>query len=636
MEKNKNNTQQQKMMLTDLMATLGVHDWNDKQEILLKVFKSLSPVDLQYQRTTRSKLDPFQQLESFFGGQIYEDTIDNLKTCYDGECTSKVDTLVILSKAWGNLKESLIKEEANIESIYITSPHGRRQRSLTPKRATRRSARNNDTALVAEKTLADRRHEESLRLYIKTSELLYENSLLSIVPLTDFMVKTYSDVTESVGSLQKLRTTYKIVGSLSSGNFGSVHKAVCAESGNTVAVKEFKSHKDQSLEDIGNEIMLLQSMPHPKVPAVFNSQVAPHHQFLVMTYYEGKSLEDYIGNSNSNERLEQAPDVLRCLLVTLFLLMQKSVCHRDIKPANIFLEDEKDPSSCVIGDYGLGRLNSSFCRTEAGTFEYMTPEIAEAGPDEKYDGSMADEFSTGRTIINFLVGNEEFKALRANRFAATAVKNSLKQLCVPDGGIDLLLQMTASNPLDRPHLYEVFVHPWLSAVPDPFESKELELHVWTLQRAKQDWENQKKIKSLEAQHAVLSQLRFDLQREQEEAAMWKLRHDVVTGDLIDKKTFTSDSKRWGAFFCLSKYISSTWYSCRADKSGFPGLADFLAKAVGVIEEKKSIDKITEQLKPDKFEPKEKKRWQKEAKDAINEISNSVQTDLKPAEHYGVV
>ena len=118
--------------------------------------------------------------------------------------------------------------------------------------------------------------------------------------------------------------------------------------------------------------------------------------------------------------------------------------------------------------------------------------------------------------------------------------------------------------------------------------------------------------------------------------MWKLRHDVVTGDLIDKKTFTSDSKRWGAFFCLSKYISSTWFSCRANKNGFPGLADFLAKVVGVIEEKKSIDKITEQLKPDKFEPKEKKRWQKEAKDAINEISNSVQTDLKPAEHYGVV
>ena len=130
------------------MAALGVHDWNDKQEMLAKVFIFFSPVDLQCQLTTRSKLNPSQQLESFFGGQIHEDAIDNSKTCYDGKCANKVDTLVILSKDWGNLKESLTKEEANIESICITSPHGRRQRSLTPKRATRRSARDNDAALV--------------------------------------------------------------------------------------------------------------------------------------------------------------------------------------------------------------------------------------------------------------------------------------------------------------------------------------------------------------------------------------------------------------------------------------------------------------------------------------------------------
>ena len=84
--------------------------------------------------------------------------------------------------------------------------------------------------------------------------------------------------------------------------------------------------------------------------------------------------------------------------------------HRDIKPDNVFLSVDKDGNIiCHLGDFGTARQvnrnmdfelekNESINNTQAGTADFMSPEMKKSEPN----GIKTDSWSLGITIGTML------------------------------------------------------------------------------------------------------------------------------------------------------------------------------------------------------------------------------------------
>src|SRR5258706_7839207 len=175
-------------------------------------------------------------------------------------------------------------------------------------------------------------------------------------------------------------------------------------SGEALAIKEENLQPGDGetlgslLNDFEFKTDLLKSLDHPSIPKIREGFVIGAQTYLVMSFVEGKALEDILSETRDFLPIErvyswavQVADVLNYLHTR----KPMPLVYRDLKPANIMI----DPGQKVqLVDYGIaGVFDATEIYPPLGTDGYAAP--------EQYEGHvtpLVDMYAFGATFHHVL------------------------------------------------------------------------------------------------------------------------------------------------------------------------------------------------------------------------------------------
>lgn len=182
-------------------------------------------------------------------------------------------------------------------------------------------------------------------------------------------------------------------------------RELAARGGNLVDVTVY-TEDDRVAYDSGREQFLREArtvarLDHPnivRVRAYFNANGTA---YLVMDYYEGMSLGDYLSNVKSVLPVDTAINLALPLLDGLAYVHAHGVVHRDVKPHNIYFANTGRP---ILLDFGAARLAA---QDQAHSMSVVVTEGY--APLEQYQrrnpqGPWTDVYGLAATLYRMLVG----------------------------------------------------------------------------------------------------------------------------------------------------------------------------------------------------------------------------------------
>ena len=160
-----------------------------------------------------------------------------------------------------------------------------------------------------------------------------------------------------------LKQRYRIIGPVGSGGMGAVYKAEDTQLGNRlVALKEMRKtgmtaqEVQQAVETFRQEATLLARLQHPNLPSIFDHFEEQGRWYLVMSFIEGETLQDYLsrqpqGKLPVGEALHIGMQL--CTVLSYLHLQQPApIIFRDLKPANIMRTSD---GHIYLIDFGIAR-----------------------------------------------------------------------------------------------------------------------------------------------------------------------------------------------------------------------------------------------------------------------------------------
>lgn len=170
---------------------------------------------------------------------------------------------------------------------------------------------------------------------------------------------------------------------------------------------------DQASFDFGREQFLREArivarFAHPNIVRVRSFFNANGTAYLVMDYYEGLSLGEYLSTVSSRLAPVAALRLIKPILQGLQYVHERNVIHRDVKPHNIYLAAEGRP---ILLDFGAAML-------AAGERQHSRPVVLTEGyaPLEQYQrrspqGPYTDVYGVAATLYRMIVGESPPMAL---------------------------------------------------------------------------------------------------------------------------------------------------------------------------------------------------------------------------------
>jgi Tol biopolymer transport system component len=220
---------------------------------------------------------------------------------------------------------------------------------------------------------------------------------------------------------------FEILGLLGAGGMGEVYRAMDTKLKREVAIKvlppQFAEQSDR-LARFEQEAVLLASLNHPHVAAIYGVENVDGVPFLELELVEGPTLADRLisGPIPVPEAIKIAGQIADALEAA----HEKGIVHRDLKPANVKLTPD---GKVKVLDFGLAKAFGSEQtarlsgatrvgaaaateprghQTQAGlvmgTASYMSPEQAEGKPVDK----RTDVWSFGVLLYEMLTGKRLF------------------------------------------------------------------------------------------------------------------------------------------------------------------------------------------------------------------------------------
>ncbi|MBF0408571.1 MAG: DUF2225 domain-containing protein [Candidatus Riflebacteria bacterium] len=258
---------------------------------------------------------------------------------------------------------------------------------------------------------------------------------------------------------------YKILASLGAGGMGAVFKALEKKPPRVVALKFL--HKDYSKDSMAvkrflQEGEILASLRHPFVVEIFSLETDSETQlpFLIMEYFSGKVLTDFIAEFSKNPFL--LTGTFLNLIEGVKAFHSRNIIHRDLKPSNILINSSGE---LKIIDFGIAKGTKRQTQTgmALGTPHYMSPEQCEGNPDIT---TASDIYSLGAVLWELVTGKAPFDATEdsSDPFLAIVLKHlnapvPLEKLSrTPHGHLfsELLSRMLDKKPENRPGLDFIF------------------------------------------------------------------------------------------------------------------------------------------------------------------------------------
>ncbi|MDM5249176.1 serine/threonine-protein kinase [Lysinibacillus sp. G4S2] len=162
-----------------------------------------------------------------------------------------------------------------------------------------------------------------------------------------------------------LKDTYKIKEILATSKLSFVYIVENINEGNQLIIKEFfpneialrdldnktvvnrlpsTKQKFKDLKEIFlNEAFIMQQIDHRNIVKYIEHFEENESIYIVMEYYEGMLLDQYLNKYQIHERDHVYSDIFLPLMNALRYLHKKGILHRDIKPSNIMIDSEGNP-----------------------------------------------------------------------------------------------------------------------------------------------------------------------------------------------------------------------------------------------------------------------------------------------------
>jgi len=264
---------------------------------------------------------------------------------------------------------------------------------------------------------------------------------------------------------------YRVLRPLGSGGMAHVLLAEHTELGRRVALKIL----DPMLAVRGpalarrfvREARAASNIQHPNIVDIVDFGATDEGlPFFAMEYLEGEDLGELIEREGAQD-WPATREIALQLCSALTAVHEHGLVHRDLKPANVFVTERSSAGGPVLKllDFGIAKSldegeTQSLTATGSilGTPQYMSPEQAlERNVDVR-----SDVYSLGVLLFELLAGAPPFHDVGAMALAAhhiTVAAPSLRERApapdaIPPAIIDLVAQMLAKSPDDRPRSIE--------------------------------------------------------------------------------------------------------------------------------------------------------------------------------------
>ncbi|MGB7923988.1 MAG: protein kinase [Pyrinomonadaceae bacterium] len=238
---------------------------------------------------------------------------------------------------------------------------------------------------------------------------------------------------------------YRIVRLLGRGGMGEVYLAEDSRLERHVALKflthDFFDDDGRGKRQLAREAKAVALLEHPNICAVYGIEEADQHNFIVMQFVEGQTLDCVIGQEPL--KVERILALAEQIASALSAAHARGIIHRDVKPQNIMVTAS---GQIKVLDFGLAKLtapkpglaggagdNPSQISQQGliiGTIAYMSPEQLRA---EALD-YRSDVFSFGIVLDEMLRGKNCFKrASEAETISAILSNDPLPVAGLPAG-----------------------------------------------------------------------------------------------------------------------------------------------------------------------------------------------------------
>jgi len=201
----------------------------------------------------------------------------------------------------------------------------------------------------------------------------------------------------------------------------------------------FEFGKEQFLR----EARIVAKLDHPNIVRVRNFFNANSTAYLVMDYYEGMSLGDYLGTVRNKLEPELAVPLVKPILEGLQYVHERGLVHRDLKPHNIYLAAIGRP---IVLDFGAAR------QAAGDRVQSLSVVLTEGyAPLEQYQrravqGPWTDVYGVAATLYRMITGAAPPIAL--DRIGRDPVEDG-GWSAVPSALIPALRMALAVRPSDR-------------------------------------------------------------------------------------------------------------------------------------------------------------------------------------------
>lgn len=253
---------------------------------------------------------------------------------------------------------------------------------------------------------------------------------------------------------------YQLGECIGQGGAARVYRADDVLLGRTVAVKLIQAGTEALTAPtrVRNEVSVLASLTHPSLVELYDASIEPGSPcYLVMEYIDGPTLGERLREGAPTPAEVKA--LARDLASALHTVHAAGVVHRDVKPANVLLAPAAVPGSefrAKLADFGVAFLLDTTRVTNPGTIVGTAAYL----PPEQIRGEAAtppgDIYGLGLVLLEALTGERAFPqatgvgAVMARLFDSPHIPDWVDQ-----EWSDLLMRMTAAEPIDRPTALEV-------------------------------------------------------------------------------------------------------------------------------------------------------------------------------------
>lgn len=283
-----------------------------------------------------------------------------------------------------------------------------------------------------------------------------------------------------LGTRTVLADRYRLDDVLGQGGMATVHRAHDLLLGRDVAVKLFPPVAEgaDELQRHQAEMRVLARLNHPGLVTLHDAGSVPaggplRQTYLVMELVPGRTLAERLlaGALPPAHVAHLGRQVAHALVV----VHAAGVVHRDIKPANVLLAGVGEGDGLAgarppaddtggagelrakLADFGIARLSDgarlTVTGTTMGTASYLSPEQATGSGV----GPASDVYSLGLVLLECLTGERAFTGTALEAVAARLTSSPAVPGRFGSAWSDLLGEMTARDPRDRPTAAEVAV-----------------------------------------------------------------------------------------------------------------------------------------------------------------------------------